>query len=442
MEPYLHLALTVLLVALTGFFVAAEYAMIRVRRTRIEEMVEEGNTAARAVQRNLDHLDTFLSATQLGVTISTLALSLVGEPVTEHLLNALFAALRVHLPPRVLETLAFVFGLTIITFLEVVFGELLPKWAVIEHAERAAFLIARPMGFFVRLFYPLIWMLESSASLVARWVGLHPEDAGTHQQAHSEDEILAIMSHSREQGELRPSEIEIAENVFDFAHTQAREIMVPRVDMVYLSTTWTVGRNVEVAIENGFTRYPLCEGDRDHVLGMIHIKDLLSIAGDPGADIQTIMRAIPYIPETKPIDELLKELQKSHAHQAIVLDEYGGTAGLVTLEDIIEELIGEIQDEHDKPVPLQKLAEDGSRFSVASTVAIEEVIETVGVPIENPDDYETIGGYALHQLRLAPRPGDTARLDGFDVTVAEVAGRRIRRLLFTRHQDPEPTGAA
>ena len=165
------------------------------------------------------------------------------------------------------------------------------------------------------------------------------------------------MAHSHQQGELRPSEIEIAENVFDFAHTQAKEIMVPRVDMVYLSTTWPLARNVEVAVESGFTRYPLCEGDRDHVIGMIHIKDLLAIAGNPNADIRTIKRDIIGIPETKPIDELLKELQKSHTHQAIVVDEYGGTAGLVTLEDIIEELIGEIQDEHDQPPPLLPLDE-------------------------------------------------------------------------------------
>ena len=221
----------------------------------------------------------------------------------------------------------------------------------------------------------------------------------------------------------------------------AREIMLPRVDIVYLSTTWPIGKNVEIAVENGYTRYPLCEGDRDHVLGMIHIKDLLAIDGNPNADIKTVMRAIQAVPENKPIDELLKELQKSHAHQAIVVDEYGGTAGLVTLEDIIEELVGEIQDEHDEPPPLQRLEPDGSRFSVAATVPIQEVMDTIQEPIDNPAEYETIGGYVLHQLQLAPRLGASAELDGYHVSVSEVAGRRIRRLLFTRRQPlvTEPT---
>ena len=194
--------------------------------------------------------------------------------------------------------------------------------------------------------------LESTAKAICP-KPLHIVPGDAHEQAHSEDEILAIMAHSHRQGELRPSEIEIAENVFDFAHTQAKEIMVPRVDMVYLSTTWPIGiATLKSPPKNGFTRYPLCEGDRDHVIGMVHIKDLLAIAERSQRPTSgSIKREIIGIPETKPIDELLKELQKSHTHQAVVVDEYGGTAGLVTLEDIIEELIGEIQDEHDQPPP-------------------------------------------------------------------------------------------
>lgn len=435
----LQLGLTLLLVALTGFFVASEYAMIRVRRTRIDELVEQGSRPARIVQKSLARLDTFLSATQLGVTIATLGLSLVGEPVVERLLEAVLDRVNISLPGATLHTISLVLAFSLITYLEVVFGELLPKWTVIEHAERMAFWIAYPMQFFVRVFYPLIWLLERSASFVARIFGLHPGAAGEHDQAHSEDEILAIMTHSQSRGELRASEVEIADKLFDFAHTQAKEIMVPRVDMVCLSTTLPIERNVEIARENGFTRYPLIEGDRDHVLGMVHVKDLLAIAGSPRADILSIRREIVAIPETKQIDDLLKELQQSHAHQAIVVDEYGGTAGLVTLEDIIEELIGEIQDEHDQPPPMQALDADGGKYSVAGTVAIEDVSETLGVPIDNPEDYETIGGYALHQLHLSPRNGATAKLDGFDIAVSDATGRRIRRLLFTRSR---PVAAA
>jgi CBS domain containing-hemolysin-like protein len=436
-QPLFMLALTLLLVALNGFFVAAEFAMIRVRQTRIAELVSEGTVPARAVLNLLKRLDTYLSATQLGVTLASLALGAVGEPAVAHILSGVFSRLGIGQGSASAHIIAVGLGFVLITFFHIIFGELLPKWWVIAHTEQTALAVSRPMRLFLTLGYPLIFLLEGAAKAIAKPLHIEPGDG--HEQAHSEEEILAIMAHSHEQGELRPSEIEIAENVFDFAHTQAKEIMVPRVDMVYLSTTWSLARNVEVAVESGFTRYPLCEGDRDHILGMIHIKDLLAIAGNSNADIRSIKRDIIGIPETKPIDELLKELQKSHTHQAVVVDEYGGTAGLVTLEDIIEELIGEIQDEHDQPPPFLPLDETGRSFSVAGTVALDEVTETLGLPIDNPADYDTIGGYALHELRLPPRYGASARLDGFDVSVAEVTGRRIRRLLFTRHE-PETVG--
>jgi CBS domain containing-hemolysin-like protein len=437
LQALARLAVTFLLVAANGFFVAAEFALIRIRQTRVAELVEDGNARAKQVQDLQSRLDTYLSGTQLGVTLASLALGYIGESAVGDLLAPLFLFLHIPMSPERLTEIAFVAGFFLITSFHIVFGELLPKWWVIAHTERTALAVAGPMKFFLKTGYPLIKMLEGMAKVIARRLKIEP--SSEHGQAHSEDEILAIMMHSHQEGALRPSEVEIAENVFDFAHTSAREIMVPRVDIVYLSTTWSTGKNVEVAVENGFTRYPLCEGDRDHVLGMIHIKDLLAIAGDPNADIKNAMRPIIAVPENKPIDELLKELQKSHTHQAIVMDEYGGTAGLVTLEDIIEELIGEIQDEHDEPPPLQELDSDGRRFSVAATVPIEEVSEKLTVPIDNPAEYETIGGYALHQLQLAPRLGASASLDGFDVTVAEIAGRRIRRLIFTKRDVDEET---
>jgi len=431
MNIFLHLFFAAVLIILNGFFVAAEFAIIRVRRTRVDELAEEGHASAKVVQRILGRLDTFLSATQLGVTMATLGLSLVGEPVFESLLNPLFRLLGLAADPHLIATLSLIIGFALITYLEVVFGELLPKWSVIAHTERMAFFVAYPMSFFVSLFYPPIWFLQHTATFFAKLIGVNPAAVGAHETAHSEDEITAIVEAAERSGTIGANEAEIVDNVFKFAHTQAVQIMVPRVDIVSLSTTWTIGKNVEVAVENGYTRYPLCEGDRDHIIGMVHIKDLLAIAGDPKADILSIKREIPVVPENKPIDELLRELQKGHGHQALVLDEYGGTAGLVTLEDILEELVGEIQDEYDRPVPIEKLADD--RFVIASAVPIEEVTEELGIAFENENDFETVGGYALHALHLPPRLGAHARLDGFDVSVAEVQGRRIRRLLFVKH---------
>ncbi len=431
MNEYVSLLVAVLLIAVTAFFVAAEYAIIRVRRTRVAELVEQKAPGALAIQKSLDRLDLYLSGTQLGVTMASLGLGWVGEPAMAKLLFPIF-----HLIPipseQVKDTVATVFGFAVVTFVTVIFGELLPKWAAIQHTEKAAGRLAVPMLIFIRLFYPLIWALEGGASLFAKALGLNPGAVGSHDTAHSEDEIMAIVEAAERSGTIGQSEAQIVDNVFEFAHTQAKKIMVPRVNMVLLSTTYTVGRNVEIAIENGFTRYPLSEGDADHIVGMIHIKDLLAIAGDPHADIRDICRDLPRVPQTKPIDEMLRELQKTHGHQAIVMDEYGGTAGLVTLEDILEELVGEIQDEYDRPAPIEQVSEN--EYLIVSSVPISDIQEEFGVEFPEEPDFETIGGYALHKLNLTHDTVRSVPLDGYDISVAESQGNRIRRLRFVRRE--------
>lgn len=433
MELILKLTFVIFLIALNGFFVAAEFAIIRARQTRITELVEQGNKEAMAVNSFLSKLDTYLSATQLGVTLASLAIGAIGASAAAALIRSLFVSLGISVTTGRAEAIAVLIGFIIITFLHVIFGELLPKWWVIAHSEPTVLAVAFPMRIAIFLGTPLIKPIEYLATIIARLIKIEPGVA--HMQAHSEDEILAIMAHAHKEGELRPSEIEIAENVFDFAHTQAKEIMVPRVDIIYLSTTWTLQENLDVAVDSGYTRYPVHEGDKDHIIGMIHIKDLLAISADPEASLRTITRPIINIPETKPIDELLKELQKSHSHQAVVLDEYGGTSGLVTMEDIIEELIGEIQDEHDKPPSFEVVDEEKHIYNFAGTISIDDVADKLEIEIDNPAEYETIGGYALYELHMAPRIGATAPLDGYDVSVIEVAGRRIKRLRFTRRME-------
>ena len=430
MDLILKLTFVVLLIALNGFFVAAEFAIIRARQTRVMELVEQGNKEAVTVHKFLSQLDTYLSATQLGVTLASLAIGALGEPTLAAALSKPLSLIGISATSSHGVAIAILVGFIIITFLHVIFGELLPKWWVIAHSESTVLAVALPMRIAIFLGTPLIKPIEYFATIIARLIKIEPGVA--HMQAHSEDEILAIMAHAHKEGELRPSEIEIAENVFDFAHTQAKEIMVPRVDIIYLSTTWTLQENVDVAVDSGYTRYPVCEGDKDHIIGMIHIKDLLAISGDPQGDLRSITRPIINIPETKPIDELLKELQKSHSHQAVVLDEYGGTSGLVTLEDIIEELIVEIQDEHDKPPSFEVVDEDKDIYNFAGTISIDDVADKLEIEIANPSEYETIGGYALYELHIAPRLAATAQLDGYDVSVIEVTGRRIKRLRFTK----------
>jgi CBS domain containing-hemolysin-like protein len=433
MKNYSSLFLGIVLVALNAFFVAAEFAVIRVRPTRIDELAEQGKPAARAVKAILSHLDTFLSATQLGVTMTGLCLGIVGEPAMHNFLAPLFNLTSIGIRSSVSNTISLVAAFALVTFFQVVFGELLPKWAVIEHTEQAAFFVAYPMNIFTSLFAPFVWVLEASARKLARLFGLHPEKFGAHETAHSEDEIMAIVEAAEKKGTIGRSEAEIVDNVFEFAHTIVREIMVPRVDILYLSTDWSIGKNIARAVDSPFTRYPICEGDVDNITGMIHIKDLLSIAGEPDSTLAQIMRPIQAVPETKQIDELLRELQKNRSHLAIVLDEYGGTAGLVTLEDILEELVGEIQDEYDRPSPFEKVDDD--EWIIASTAPIEDVQESIGISFGEDVNFDTIGGYALHALHLAPRPGAQAKVDGWDVSVMEVDGNRIRRLKFIRQPE-------
>lgn len=432
METALQLLLALLLVAINAFFVAAEYAIIRVRRTRINELAEQAVFGAKVVQRLLTRLDTFLAATQLGVTMATLGLSLVGEPVMQRLVAPLFWAIHMQANHPFVVAFSTAIGFAIITFVEVIFGELLPKWSVIENADRAACVVAYPMEAFASLFSPVIWLLHACSGAFARVFGLNPRAVGAHEVAHSEDEIVAIVEKAQQQGTIGESEAEIVDNVFEFAHTTAREIMVPRVDIIFLSTTWSLAQNVSRALESGRTRFPASDSDVDHIIGMIHVKDLLALTNDPNAGLESIVRQMPVVPETKPIRDLLRELQSSHGHQAIVLDEHGGTAGLVTLEDILEELVGEIQDEYDEPEPIEQVSEN--EFLVSSSVPIDDLIEELKIQIENEDEFETIGGYVLHALRLPAKEGAQARLDGFDITVAQIHGRRIRRLRFVRHE--------
>ena len=359
MSELLKILLVVVLVAVNGFFVAAEFAMIRVRRTRVEELAEQGHATAKVVLRMLGRLDTFLAATQLGITMANLGLGWVGERVMERLLLPLFKL--AHLGNgHVEETVSIIVGFAIITVAEVVFGELLPKWSVIQNPEKSANFVSYPMLLFVRTFYPVIQFLRWFAALFARLVGIDPGAVGMLESAHSEDEIISIIEQAEQSGTIGQSEAEIVDNVFGFAHKQAAAIMVPRVDIVSLNTEWPFAQNIEVANASGFTRFPLCVEDRDHIVGMIHIKDLLSLSGFAEPDITTVVREMPAVPETKQIDELLREMQRSHSHMAVVIDEYGGTAGLVTLEDILEELVGEIQDEYDRPAPVERLTDGPS----------------------------------------------------------------------------------
>lgn len=430
--------LAVLLVLINGFFVAAEFAIVKVRATRIDELATKGRFGAKRAQQALRHLDSYLSASQLGITLASLALGWVGEPTIAHLLEPL---LEGRVSPRAQSVIAFTVGFTIITFFHIVVGEQAPKWMAIQKAEVVTLAVIYPLHWFYKIFRLPILVLNAAAMGTARLFGIQP--AGEGEMAHSEAELRALLSASHESGEIKESELHLVNQIFDFAHQQAKEIMVPRPDVVFLSTHRSIAENIGITQEANYTRYPLCEGSPDEVVGMIHVKDLLAAGGaatdltpeGAAARLRQIARPVFRVPETKPIDQMLREFQREHQHLAVVVDEYGGTAGIVTLEDILEEIVGDIQDEFDRSAPeLEPAGKDC--YYVDARMSLDKLERTLGVerPADAPD-VDTIGGYVMATLGNAVRVGDTLAYDSATVEVTEMAGRRIRKV---RVCVPEP----
>ena len=431
-----QLVLAVVLVLLNGFFVAAEFAIVKVRATRIQQLVEEGHRQAKVAQIVVTKLDEHLSATQLGITLASLALGWIGEPAVADLLEHPFAVLGRWLPaldqPWVVHTAAFVIGFSIITVMHIVLGELVPKSMAIAQAERITLWCARPLRWFYTLFKGPIWVLNSCANAILRRMGFEP--ASEKEMAHSGEELRMIVSASAAGGHLDETERAIIDNVFEFSERIAREIMVPRSEMLCLFTDdpWT--ENLQTALEAGHTRFPLCEEDKDNIIGMIHLRDLFRAGGE--VDLRTIMRPVMMVPETVSVSRLLKEFQRQKSQMAVLVDEYGGTAGLVTLEDLVEEIVGDIPDEFGEEEP-EVTAIGPDTFEVDGSMLLAEAEEQLDLDIEETEGIDTIGGYVLFVLASRPQVGQSIMVGRHTLAVTEVEGFRITRLRITLNQSAE-----
>jgi CBS domain containing-hemolysin-like protein len=421
MKDLLYVLLALGLVALNAFFVATEFAIVRVRTTRIDELVAKGVRRAAATRTVLQDLNAYLSACQLGITLASLGLGWVGKPAFAHLLEPVLGGLGFWsevTAASISITLAF----AIITFLHVVLGELAPKTIAIERAEATALLIAWPIRIFNVLLFPFIWSMNGLANLAVRALGLHP--VSDESLAHSEEELRMILSVSQRSGTLPEAHAELLENALDFTERAVRQIMVPRADIVWLDARRPYEDNVRVVRESAHTRYPLCEGDVDHVVGVLNLKDLFLQAG---TDLRQLARKPLFVPEGVSIDRVLRQFQRSRTHLAVVIDEYGGTSGVVTIEDVLEELIGEIQDEFDEEAPkVQDLG--GGRLSVDASVPADEIAETLGIRDGADEEVDTLGGLVVARLGRIARPGDVVTLGNRRVEVSRMRGRRIVRL--------------
>lgn len=421
---FLKILLALLLVLLNGLFVAAEFSFVKVRPTRIAQLASEGNTRAQLVHDCLENIDAYLSVSQLGITLASLGLGWLGEPAVANLLIPLFKSWEIH-SPTVLHSLSFFLAFTIITFLHVVLGELTPKSLAIQKTESLALWLARPMRMFYYLFYPGVIALNGSANKFITLLGVEP--AGEAEVTHSEEELRMLISESFEGGQIDKNEQELLQNVFTFEKRVAEEIMVPRPEVVFLDCQDSIKKSLAIARQTQHTRYPLCNGTADRVVGLIHIKDLIYVE-DGNNNLNDIKRDILFVPEGMALDHLLKTFQRLHQHMAVVIDEYGGTAGIVTMDNILEELVGDIQDEFDQEEPELVLQKDGSTL-VSGRIFIDEAAEHFGLPLEDEDEqYSTLAGYILGKLGKRPTEGDYVIVNNIKFEVIRMEGMRIDRL--------------
>jgi len=426
-HPWWGLFLGLVLVAVNGFFVAAEFALVKVRPTQIEPYVQAGQRRAKVARHMIRHLDRYLSATQLGITLASLGLGWVGEPAFAWLVGPLvrpFAGGN----PDIIHSASLTISFLVITMLHIVLGELAPKWVAIGKSEGTALWVALPLFLFFKVTYPAIWLLNRSATSLLKLIGMAP--AGEGELGHDEEELRLLLASSHA-SHVSKHKREILDNVFELSHRMARQIMVPRQDVVYLSTTRPLAENLRLARRSGHTRFPLCQGDLDHVIGLIHIKDLFR-RERPITALEDVAREIAFVPETLELDRLLKRMRTERFHLAAVIDEYGGVSGIVTLEAVIEEIVGPIQDEFDVETPeLQKTA-DGA-YQVSGGMLVEDLEEALGIELSDRDE-DTIGGVVLSELGRAPAVGDKIELGPVSLEILDVHLNRINTLRLTVHQ--------
>ena len=423
---------------LTAFFVATEFAIVKVRQSRIDQLIAEGKTGSIAAKQVTSHLDEYLSACQLGITVTALGIGMVGERTFEFFLHPLFES--VGIATKYVQPLTIAGAFIIATFLHVVVGELAPKTIAIQKAEAVTLAFSKPIQVFYKILYPFIWLLNGSARVLLKLFGMRP--ASEHELSHTEEELRILLSESYKSGEINDNELKFVNNVFEFDETIAREIMVPRTDIVGFEMNSTFEEVLQVISEERYTRYPIFEGDRDNIVGFLNIKDFLTLGMNKRVTVetfkmQTFINPVIRTIETTPIHELLQKMQKERIHIAILLDEYGGTSGMVTVEDILEVLVGDIHDEFDDDeIPdIRKVADN--HYIINSKLLIEEMNSFLHIDIE-ADGIDTIGGwYFTNDMELDDK--NQLYYDGYIFSIYERDGMQLQYLEVKK--GPKPVNA-
>jgi len=425
--------LVAVLIGLTGFFVATEFAIVKVRSSKIDQLVAEGKKGAVSAKKVITHLDEYLSACQLGITVTAMGLGVLGEPTVERLLSPVF--MKFDLNESITHLLSFGIAFIVMTYLHVVVGELAPKTFSIQKAEAVTLLFSAPIIWFYKIMYPFIWILNGSARILVGMFGLKP--ASEHELAHSEEELRLLLAESYKSGAINQSELKYVNNIFEFDERLAKEIMIPRTEMITISEHDTIGAFLEIAAFEQYTRYPVTtDGDKDQIIGMVNIKEILSdVAFDNTLRDQLIshyVKPVIQVIESYSINKLLRKMQKERIHIAILLDEYGGTAGLITVEDILEEIVGEIHDEFDSDEVLDRQKIGERHYVFNGKVLVRDVNTLMETNIET-DEVDTIGGWILSQ-KVDVKLNEVLVYNDIEFTVRELNGRNIRTIEVVNKQ--------
>ncbi|HEX3052162.1 MAG TPA: hemolysin family protein [Aggregatilineaceae bacterium] len=443
MDSVLGLLAVFLLVAMNGFFVAAEFSLVGARRTRITQLANEGNAGARAAESAIEHLDSFIAATQLGITLASLGLGWIGEPAFAHLLDPVLEFL---LPEEWMDaaghTASVAVAFALVTMLHIVFGELAPKSIALNRPEGTSIIVSRPTTWFLRVFRPIIRLMNSVGNAVVRALGFEP--AGGHSQVHSAEELEMLVHSSQEAGLLQKSEEILLRRVFDFSDIEIQEVMQPRVEVDGIPIDLPLPLVLQRIAQQHHSRYPIYQDSLDNLVGILHAKDLFdTVVRQPdlltsdGAhlDLKTLLRDPLFVPTTVGVDKVLEQMQRTKTHIAVVMDEYGGMAGIATMEDILEELVGEVQDEFD--LESEPIHRQGDMAILDGLVTLDDVIERFGNPGGNPRS-QTIGGYVAERLGQIPEVKDTIPFGDYEICVEDMDGMRVSKVRVVKRPKAAP----
>lgn len=425
METSMKLAAVALLILLTAFFVASEFAIVKVRKSKMEANANAGDKKAKNALKLVNNLDYYLSACQLGITITALGLGWLGEPTLEVLLLPMLGSLG--LPNSLTHVFSFLIAFFIITFLHVVLGELAPKTLAIQRAEAITLLLSKPLILYSKLMYPLIWLLNGSANIFVRMLGY--KTVKESDEVHSEDELRHILNESYEKGEINQTEYEYVDRIFEFDNRTAKEIMVPRVEVAVIDIDDPIEESLDFLKQERYTRFPVIQEDKDHIIGILHIKQIFNTDWTTLETLEPYVHPVIKVFENIPIRDLLVRMQKENTHMVVLTDEYGGTSGIVTAEDIIEEIVGDIRDEFDAEEEHEITENADGSYTIDGKTSISDINNYFGIELKN-GDVDTMSGWVFNQ-EMEPEKGTVIQLDNLFFEVIEIEDVHVEKIKLT-----------